>query len=413
MESTTATPTAPATAESLAERVSSVGRNLAERMGRLLESLPTRASGPAELARALAVDKVLASRTLKAMGLRDPVAVLYHSPGPEPLRRVLRGATRRGAAAGLVAQAEQALVDFENLIRQEAGDRSALDAMLSAWLPEARAEFELRRKQAAYRATSQLRGSTADVNMSTALLHPSADGEHLDIVWLFGLLGLQRLRPGAPVRFATRRFAAGQPPRHPQTLDGVPVDGLDGLRLDEFCSQPPARIDVQRVGEVVRYCLADDGFGPRSVHDLVFAEHNPAELPRYLPPGQARKRHVFAEITVPVRVIVFDVLVHEHVFAGSDPALHIYDTSFEGVADVNDPSRDADRLDLCESVQPLGRGIEKFRTADVPRYTELLSLVCDKLRWQRSGFRGYRCRIDYPVYGSQIVLAFAPEIRPT
>src|SRR5690606_29312017 len=130
---------------------------------------------------------------------------------------------------------------------------------------------------------------------------PSADPEHLDVVWVISLLGLQRLRPGVAVKFATRRVAGlsaspeGEPPRQPQTLDGEMVDGLEGLRLDAFCSAPPPPLKIDRVGEVVHYTLGDDRFGPSSASDLTFAEVNRGELPRSVPPDKAgRKRHVFA-----------------------------------------------------------------------------------------------------------------------
>jgi hypothetical protein len=278
--------------------------------------------------------------------------------------------------------------------------------MLSAWLPESRREFELRRKQAAFRAMSQLRGAAAKVNVATVLLHPSDDPKRLDVVWIFGLIGLQRLRPDVALKFATRRVSNSDgTPRRPETLDGVAVDGLEGLRLTEYCSTPPVEIDVQRVGNVVHYTLGKHGFGPRAATDLVFAEVSRADMARFVPAGSGRRRYVFAEVSTPVDTLVFDALVHEDILFG-EPSLHIYDTSFEGVADVNDPTRDMDRLDLHESIQPLGAGLSRFRTADSPRYVELLRLVCDKLGWNGDQFRGYRSRIEYPVYGTQVAMAF-------
>src|SRR6185295_9926963 len=211
--------------------------------------------------------------------------------------------------------------------------------------------------------------------------HPSSDGEHIDVVWIIGLLGLQRLRPGIAVKFATRKVSGDSEPRLPRTLDGASVEGFDGLRLDQFCSDPPATLHVHRVRDVVHYTLAGDDFGPRSATDLVFAEVNMTELPRYVPAERKRKRHVFAEVTTPSKLLIFDAMIHEDVMNGADPSLFIYDTSFEGVADVNDPSRDIDRMDLIESIQPLGKGISKFRVAEVPWYSDLLKLVCQKLNW--------------------------------
>jgi hypothetical protein len=380
---------------------------LARRINRLISAVPGKPHGPVSLARAVGVDKVLASRVLRAAGNKDPVAVLQMMPGPEPLRRLAQAAGKRGVSVELIGDLQQAIDQFDDLIRSEAGDRSALDAILASWLPHARAEFELRRKQAAFRALSQLKGHAADTFLSTVFMYPSSDGVHIDVVWIIGLLGLQRLRPGVAVKFATRRVSGEDGPRRPSTLDGVSVEGFDGLRLDRFCSDPPAQLQVHRVGEVVHYTLAGDSFGPRSATDLVFAEVNVAELPRYVPAERKRKRHVFAEVSTPSKLLVFDAICHPDLVSGTGPSLQIYDTSFEGVADVNDPARDIDRLNLMESIQPLGSGLSSVRVAEVPWYTDLLALVCDKLNWtDRDALRAFRCRIDYPLYGSQVAIAF-------
>ena len=121
---------------------------------------------------------------------------------------------------------------------------------------------------------------------------------------------------------------------------------------------------------------------------------------------------MFAEISTPAKALLFDALLHEDVYAGQSPDLFLYDTAFDGVASVNDRSRDIDRLDLAESVQDLGRGLPAFRTSVVPRYVEMLQLVFDRMGWDDAAFRGHRCRIDYPVYGSQVTMAFTPPSAP-
>jgi hypothetical protein len=108
--------------------------------------------------------------------------------------------------------------------------------------------------------------------------------------------------------------------------------------------------------------------------------------------------------------MVFDAVVHESLIKG-EPALYVYDTAFDGIANVNDRARDIDRMDLCEQIQPLGKGIEKFRIAEAPWYSDLLAQVCQKLGWNGDALRGYRSRIDYPLYGSQVAIAFPAEER--
>lgn len=394
------------------DEVSAVGIALADSLNAVLDQIPGSPHRPQHLARRLGVDKVLTSRLLKAARNRDPIAVTHLVPGPDPLRRVLRAATKHGVDSALVQRAEEAIGRFESLIRREAGDRSALDAMISAWLPEVRREFELRRKQAAFKAMSHLKGSSADVNLATCLLHPADDGRTLDVVWLFGMFGLQRLRPGVVVKFASRLMDTPEGRRRPTTLDRKPIEDLSGIRLEEYCNPPSPPLDVHPTGTVMHYTLGGSDFGPNSAIDLVFAEANFAEMDRYVRRDRPRKGYVFAEIGTPSKTLLFDVLVHEAVYPDSDPQLAIYDTALDGVANVNDSSRDIDRLDLLESISALGKGVARCRSADIPKYIPMLRDVCARLGWDESTFRAYRCRIDYPIYGSQIAMMFSPPADP-
>ncbi|RKY20019.1 MAG: hypothetical protein DRQ55_09025 [Planctomycetota bacterium] len=398
--------------EPLDRLIARVGGQLSDSLAAILAELPEGSMGPQRLAKALGLDKVLLSRLLKALRSADPIAVAYHAPGPDPLRRFLRAARKGGASAACVERGEAAVSAFDDLIRGYAGDRSSLAAMISAWLPEARAEFELRRKQAAHRAMSELKGVAANLNLGVVFLHPSKDGKNLDVVWLVGLLGITRLRPDAPIkvttRLSTRRFADMPLERRPTTLAGEHVDNLEGLRLDQFCLAPPAQLEVSEVGTTVHYLLAGEEFGPRSAVDLLLAEVNLGEMPAAVAPGSGRLGYVFVEVGSPSRTLVFDVIVHEDVYAGRDPKLLIYDTSLDGVADVNDRARDVDRVDMVENIASLGKGAARFRSPDVPRYQDLLTHVFEHMGWDGAAFRGYRCHIDFPIYGSQVAMAFEP-----
>ena len=386
------------------------GERLLRSIGAVLNPFADSAPGPQALARHLGVDKVLTSRVLKATRSGDPIGALHAMPGPEPLRRLVKAAAKRGARAEAVIEAGAAIGSYEMLIRDRLGDRSLLDAILSAWAPEARREFELRRKQAAFKALSQLRGAEARAIVATVVLSPAADARRVDVAWINGLIGLQRLRPGAPVTLATRRLAGAGAGRQPTALDGRPIEDPHSLMLAEFCSEPTPQMRAQRAGEVVHYALDDGGFGPGSSADFVFAEVNRAELPRSRAPDSMRRSYFFAESTPCARALQFDLLVHEDLYPGSTPELLLYDTAFEGVADVNDPARDVDRLDMLESIEPMGQGLARIRSMDVPRYAQLIARVFDALQLEPARFRAYRCRIDYPVYGAQVTMSLLREV---
>jgi hypothetical protein len=394
----------------LEQRVIEVGKALSSSLGAVLDALPDGPHGPQALATALGLDKVLTSRVLKAVRSIDPISVVHRAPGPEPLRRLLKAAKRRGVGAQLVEEGDAAVSDFERMIRTEAGDRSSLGAMLSAWLPEARQEFELRRKQSAFKAMSQLKGVSGDVDFSTVMLAPSDDGDHLDVVWVLGQYGVQRLRPGTTVKFVTRRVEQADAERRPCDLGGAPIDGIDDVRLDQFCHAPPAPLISERHGDEVQYTLGDSGFGPRSTVDVVFAEVNRREIRRYVPVQENRKSYVFAEVSTPVKLLVFDILVHRDVYPGSEPELHIYDTHGNGIADPNDSSRDIDRFDIVEDLRRMRT--DEVYAGEVPKHRELMNEVFTKLEWSPEIFRAYRCRVEYPIYGSQLTVVFDPPSEP-
>jgi hypothetical protein len=363
-------------------------------------------AGPLVLARTLGVDKVLASRLLKALRVNDRMASLQQMPGPEPLRRVVRAAAKKVRDRGVVDRAEEAIGRFEALIRERFGDRSAMDAVLSAWVPQARREFELRRKQAVFRALSQLKGVQAGCVMGTVILTPAADGKHIDVVWLNGLFGLELVRPRVAVKVATRRLGAADGARRPTTLRGEPIERAEALLLAEFSSSPRPRVMGTQAGDVVHYLLEDGAFGSHGSVDVVFAEVNRGELARYVPRGSGRKGYFFMEAAPPARMMQFDAIVHQDLYGGESPELRIYDACYDGVASVNDASRDADLMDMLEAVEPMGMGLEGLRSAHVPRYAELVRHAFAALGLEGGRYRGYRSHIEYPVYGSQVTLAF-------
>jgi hypothetical protein len=69
-------------------------------------------------------------------------------------------------------------------------------------------------------------------------------------------------------------------------------------------------------------------------------------------------------------------------------------------------------MDTGETIQHMGRGISRLRAPEIPQYERLLKMVFDKLGWNADEFRAYRCRIDYPLYGSQVVMAWDAPAPP-
>ncbi len=397
----------PCSERDLNASVSSVGVRLAEAFRQFMEALPGRPQRPQELARALGVDKNVAHRLVTALKQKDPIATAYIIPGPQPLRRIVQAGVSRGLSPDVAGPAESAVSEFDALIRQEGGDRSGLDAIISAWLPDARPGIENVAKQLMYRGARQIKGISADVVFFTTLLHRAADPVRNDAVHLHGYLGLRRVRPGAGIKLGVQsRTDSATAVVH--TLDGGAVQGMAGVFLEPFCAGPPVQLDVHEEGATVVYGLKwGDAVGYTSARDVVMGEWRPRAMRRFRREGDERRRAgVTDAINVPARTYIADLIMHKDVYPQWEPRVRVLETGEAGWADANDPTREFDVLDLAERVEPLGTDLEYFRAAEIPKYIDLLHYVCERRQWEPRDFRGYRTRIDYPVFGSQVQFVF-------
>jgi len=86
----------------------SVGNKLASSLSSLLSQVQGGPHGPKQLAGVLGVNKDVSHRLLGALRRRDPLAVVYQLPGPEPLRRVVKACIKNGVPREQTLAAEAA-----------------------------------------------------------------------------------------------------------------------------------------------------------------------------------------------------------------------------------------------------------------------------------------------------------------
>ncbi|UCE62183.1 MAG: hypothetical protein JSU63_10825 [Phycisphaerales bacterium] len=390
-------------------RLSRAAERVRTAIGELVDTMPVRVKRPAEFQRVLKLDRSLSSRVLRALQMDDPLAALQRMPGPHGLRLLLKAAKKVTSDEESVLRAEEALDDLEHLVTSEIGDWKALEAALCGWLPDAREQFEMSNRQVAFRAMSNIKGVMAHAELSVTLIHPgAANTDCVDRAGITGICRMRRLRPGTPMGLLHGSSIAPPPGTQRLSLEGNRIDPTHGAPLlREFSSSPTPKFEVRVDGEIVHYVLTGDGVGVSSAVDLYFADvmrgrypSNKSISPRPATPG--------AVIDIPVKTLIVDVLVHEEVWPGVEPELRMYDTAGRGIANPTDPSRDMDRVDVLESIQSLGTQFSRFRTTEVARYPDMVRFVCGRLGWDSERFRGFRCRVDYPVYGTQVSMIFEP-----
>ena len=104
--------------------------------------------------------------------------------------------------------------------------------------------------------------------------------------------------------------------------------------------------------------------------------------------------------------------MHEDLWGGATPGVRLYDTAIGGIADVNDPARDIDRLDVTAVCESLGRGLGRARSNDVPDYHAMIEHVRATMNWDPSKYLGYRVAHEHPLFGSQTALTFRTVGKP-
>ena len=357
---------------------------------------------------ALKLSQSAISRIISSVRSGDSLATLSSIPGPEALRQMVKGASTAGVDADCVQKVEDAVADLERFLDSEIGDRGTLEAVLSDWVHESRGTFELRHKAAAFKAMSALRGVRADMVLSGAIIHPSASStEVYDTIAIDALLGCRRVRPSGMLRL----FGSHPEPEGSRftvtNLGGKPIAAMPDMLVPAFSTIPVDSIRTTHHGQFFETTVSELplGKGLEPGEDLVCAQ-------MYRGLHRARRGDgpptsgIGGWAEPPSEYFLVDALLHEDVWPDIKPETIVYDTVVRGMTHPDNQARQGDRLDLIESVQSLGIGPEAFRIPEFARYPELIRSLCATLGWDAGKLRGYRCKVRYPIYGSQINLAF-------
>ena len=209
-------------------------------------------------------------------------------------------------------EAARATLDsFEEFVQRELGNWGALDAVISEWLPEERQKFELANKQAVFKGLSNVLGVWAQAELQAQICVPDASGDRCDSAMLHGLSGLQQLRPSASFCFATMGVVEPSPEQK-IVLEGLGSSKeVDSIRCWSLSALPRFHAaEACEVAPTFTMSSLENGVGPKSAIDVYAASVYRGGLPRYRPDPPRVLGHG-AIVTVPVKTLIMDVLVHK------------------------------------------------------------------------------------------------------
>jgi hypothetical protein len=384
----------------------------------LIEAIPPRGEvrRAADLEKALDIRSTLAWQVFRAASAKDSMIEAANLPGPAAMKKFFDAALRRRVPADIVTSASQTVDAFHRLARMHAPDRPAFISMLAGVAKGDSDQVEIQNRRSLFRGNSHVWGMQARTMLSCGIIHPSQDdATRGDGLGLRGLIDLRRLRPDARVIVARTRASDndGQV-RRPfvrEPLDRESFSSNGGFSLlSEFSSKPSPRFkSIPGDSGELTFEIQGDAVGSRSQITCLAGDIIRGALARYRDVHNSCEI-VRSEVRTPCEILIHDVLVHEAMYAGMiSPAVSVY-SNVGG--ETGALPREVDRLPMRETVSYLGKGTSVLHTADVPRYVEMVEYALKKVSWESGQFHVYRCRVEYPVLPSSVVVQFDLPEKP-
>jgi hypothetical protein len=358
----------------------------------------------ASLQRALGIDRKLAWQIFKLTTVDDPVAAGLLIPRKMSVAKVLQHARDRALPTEVLTRATDSFAAYDQLVARTAGDREVFDSMLSGIARDGTDPLDLFHKRAAVRAATHFLGVHAEAMLKTWIFHPSADGIHFDTVNLSALVGLKRLRLGAPLMIARPRLA---------TDDGVPAAArrmpLDeaaaekyGINLLEaFSTSPIPTFELRQTKDGATDVLLTGGqLGQASASTCVVGDYQRAVFTRFRTPGNLTAS-IGSLIRTPCERLIYDMVVAQGTFGPIQPSVKVY-------SDHDGESRftAGTVLGVRETVRLIASGLRGINLPEVPNYSKIMAYTLDKLGWRADDFEVYRCIVDYPILPSSVAIVF-------
>jgi hypothetical protein len=351
-----------------------------------------------KLARAIDIDKSLASvlvRTLNAPTDRD---LLHLVPSPTGLR-ILAERARSVASPTATSRLKSATEKFRRLLDDTPGGRAALDARIAERSHPLGARREKSSKQAAFKSLSYLLGYYTDLLSSTLLLVPSEDGKVVDGIEIVRRLGVRRMRPDAGIPlFSFDPFPGNDV--GPGRLEPIVADpsgpSPSNLLLPDYSTRPMPPVEVVREGSSTTVILPGREQDERAM-DFAWAfrlrNGGPVE-----PNADVEVLHAHF-LRMPARRVVREVHIAEGIYPGATPFVSwaLPGSRHEGHPPGEGPARYYAQVDLEAEFEPLVGTRRTFTVPGLPDQDQLVRDVLDQAGHGATKFRGWRCTLNYPV----------------
>jgi hypothetical protein len=182
-----------------------------------------------------------------------------------------------------------------------------------------------------------------------------------------------------------------------ETLDGqVTPENGNAYLLTDFCSRPIPPLSLYHTESANLYTLSENVPSVNTPVSLVAGLMIRSSGLRYA--NEFTPYQWESQVPrMPCRVLVNDVFVHRDLYPAAPVATSTLHTIAIGPRRPDAPAFCLDNVDVRPVISPLGQGLDGAVCPDIPQYPALLGHAFAKAGWNPAEFRGFRCRVTYPV----------------
>jgi hypothetical protein len=391
--------------------IASVAAALRASLTPLLHALAGTPLRPIRLMQRVGLDKSLASRLVQAVRTPSDLEFLHTVPSPTGLRILLERA-RNTADARLLREVEAKVRHFEELLDTLPGGRQTLDAHMGEASSAIRERREQMARQASFKAVSFLFGHCCETLTTALFILPSASSGKVDVVEVHRRIGLQRLAASMALPLLSVQLRGTVQDEDSPCMVALagneastsPADYL----VPSACSLPLPDLKVVHDGSLTTFVLEPGRAVPMPACATTAFRVLRADTVAQPAAWNIVRNYM---LHTPCRTLVRDLFVADGLWPDAWPLVGFYLPGPSGTPMVTiEPGQPHLRqVNLTARIEQLAPGGAGFALDGVADQRAAIEQALARAGISPAGFRGWRCRMGYPVplIEMQLALRFA------
>lgn len=402
----------PGTDSLQAQRIARVAIELRACLTPVVHELAGEPPRPMRLTQGPGLDKSLASRLVQATRSQSDLDFLHTVPSPNGLRILLQRA--KGLVdTSLLRDMEAAIRRFEALLDTLPGGRQTLDAQMGEASSPIRERREQMARQASFKAQSFLFGHFCETLTTSLFVLPAAETGKVDVIEVQRRIGLQRAAASVALPLLSVNTARpgreDAPQMTPLAGPAASTAAADFL-VAEGCSLPLPDLQVQLDGATTILVLRPGNASPMPARVTTAFRVLRAESVVQDQPWNILRTYM---LHTPCRTLVRDLYLADGLWPDARPEVGFYLPGPSGTPAVTiEPGMPhLRRVNLTARIEQLPPGLRGLELDGVADQREAIEASLARAGLDAAAFRGWRCRMGYPVplIEMQLALRFTAQ----